>query len=312
MLRKMVLGAALALFGLSPAFAADKVTVLLDWFVNPDHAPILVADSIGAFKEAGLEVEIVPPADPSMPPRLLAAGQADIALSYQPQLYLLAEEKLPVVRVGTLIDKPLNTLAALEGKGIKSLKDFKGKKIGYSVSGVETATLTAMLKTAGLSIDDVTLINVNFQLVSALMSGQVDGVVGGFRNFEATEIREAGGKPLIFNVEDHGVPMYDELIVLARKDKANDPKIAKFLAALKKGTDYLLAHPDETWATFAKAYPDLNNSLNKTAWTDTLPFFARDPRPLDAARYTTFAKFMLDSKLITKELPLADYATELK
>ncbi len=99
-----------------------------------------------------------------------------------------------MVRVGTLIDKPLNTLAALEGKGIKSLKDFKGKKIGYSVSGVETATLTAMLKTAGVSIDDVTLINVNFQLVSALMSGQVDGVVGGFRNFEATEIREVGGK----------------------------------------------------------------------------------------------------------------------
>lgn len=312
MLKKVALGAAVALMTMTSAHAAEKVTVLLDWFINPDHAPIMVAEQIGAFKEAGLEVEIVPPADPSMPPRLVAAKQADLAISYQPQLYMYAEQGLPLVRVGTIVNSPLNTLAVLDSSGIKTMADFKGKKIGFSVSGVEEATLGMMLKEGGLTMKDVTMVNVNFALVSALMSGQVDGVIGGYRNFEATEMRELGVEPKLFNVEDHGVPAYDELIVLANKDSVNDPKIKKFLEAMKKGTEYLLAHPQETWEAFAKKYPDLNNNLNRTAWKDTLPMFAKDPLALDVARYEAYSKFLVDNKLIKAELPIADYAVELK
>lgn len=312
MLKKLTLGAAVALMTMTSAHAAEKVTLLLDWFINPDHAPIMVAEQIGAFKEAGLEVEIVPPADPSMPPRLVAAKQGDLAISYQPQLYMYAEQGLPLVRVGTIVNSPLNTLAVLEKSGIKSMADFKGKKIGFSVSGVEEATLGMMLKEGGLTMKDITMVNVNFQLVSSLMSGQVDAVIGGYRNFEATEIRDLGVEPKLFNVEEHGVPTYDELIVLANKDSVNDPKIKKFMLALKKGTEYLLAHPDETWEAFAKKYPDLNNKLNKTAWKDTLPMFAKDPLALDVARYTNYGKFLFDNKLIKAELPVGDYAIELK
>jgi putative hydroxymethylpyrimidine transport system substrate-binding protein len=312
MLKKLALGAAFALMTMTSAQAAEKVTVLLDWFINPDHAPIMVAEQIGAFKDAGLEVEIVPPADPSMPPRLVAAKQGDLAISYQPQLYMYAEQGLPLVRVGTIVNSPLNTVAVLESSGIKSMADFKGKKIGYSVSGVEEATLGTMLKQGGLALSDITMVNVNFQLVSALMAGQVDGVIGGYRNFEATEMRDLGVEPKLFNVEDFGVPAYDELIVLANKDSVNDPKIKKFMEAMKKGTEYLLAHPQETWEAFAKAHPDLNNNLNKTAWTDTLPMFAKDPMALDVARYEGYSKFLFENKLINKELPIGDYAVELK
>nr|WP_237351998.1 ABC transporter substrate-binding protein [Rhizobium sp. ACO-34A] len=297
---------------ISSAQAAEKVTVLLDWFINPDHAPILVAEQIGAFKEAGLEVEIVPPADPSMPPRLVAAKQGDIAISYQPQLYMYAQEGLPLVRVGTIVNSPLNTIAVLGSSGIKSMADLKGKKIGYSVSGIEEATLGTMLQQGGLTLNDVSMINVNFQLVSSLMAGQVDAVIGGYRNFEATEIRDLGVEPVLFNVEDFGVPAYDELIVLANKDNVGDPKIKKFMDALKKGTEYLLAHPQETWEAFAKAHPDLDNNLNKQAWKDTLPMFAKDPLALDVARYEGYGKFLFQNKLIKAELPLADYAVELK
>ncbi|OBZ94509.1 thiamine biosynthesis protein [Pararhizobium polonicum] len=312
MLKKLALGAAFALMTMTSAQAAEKVTVLLDWFINPDHAPIMVAEQIGAFKDAGLEVEIVPPADPSMPPRLVAAKQGDLAISYQPQLYMYAEQGLPLVRVGTIVNSPLNTVAVLESSGIKSMADFKGKKIGYSVSGVEEATLGTMLKQGGLALGDISMINVNFQLVSALMAGQVDGVIGGYRNFEATEMRDLGVEPKLFNVEDFGVPAYDELIVLANKDSVNDPKIKKFMEAMKKGTDYLLAHPQETWEAFAKTHPDLNNNLNKTAWIDTLPMFAKDPMALDVARYEGYSKFLFENKLIKKELPIGDYAVELK
>jgi putative hydroxymethylpyrimidine transport system substrate-binding protein len=168
----------------SQASTGEKFTVLLDWFVNPDHAPLFVAKYIGAFDRAGLNVDLIAPTDPDLPPRLLAAGKADVALSYQTQLYLLVDQGLPVIRTGTLINKPLNTLTALSGRGIKTMADFKGRKIGYSVAGVEEALIATMLASVNLTLSDVTLVNVNFALITALMSHEVDGVIGAYRTFE--------------------------------------------------------------------------------------------------------------------------------
>lgn len=287
---------------------AKEIQVMLDWFLNPDHAPLIVAEQIGAFEKVGLEVELIQPTDPSMPPRLVAAGQGDIALSYQPTLYMLAEEELPVKRVATLIDTPLNTLAALKGSGIETIADFKGKTIGYSVSGVEEATLAAMLKSAGLTLDDVEMVNVNFQLVSGLLTGRVDGVIGGYRNFEATELRQQGAEGVLFMVEEHGVPTYDELIVLTAADRAEEPWVADFIAAIKMGTEYLREHPQETWAQFAEDYTDLDNDLNATAWMDTLPMFADDPGMLDEARYTEYGEFLKANDLIAQDVNVFEYA----
>ena len=312
MFKTAATGVIAAFLLMGSAQANEKVTVLLDWFVNPDHAPILVAEEIGAFKDAGLDVEIVPPADPSLPPRLLAAKQADIAISYQPQLYLLADQGLPVVRVGTLIGSPLNTVLALAGGPIKTLADLKGKKIGFSVSGIEEATLETMLKGQGVNLADVTMVNVNFALVTALMSGQVDGVIGGYRTFEADELKDHNVHPLVFNVEDFGIPAYDELILLANKDAAGEPKIKKFIEAVKKGTEYLEVHPKESWEAFIRKHPDLDNHVNEVAWTQTLSLFARDPGALDEARYAAYGKFLHDNKLTKAELPVSDYAIVLK
>ena len=70
------------------ADAQDRLTVMLDWFVNPDHAPLFVAQEAGYFNDAGLDVELIAPADPNDPPKLVAAGKADVAISYQPQLHI--------------------------------------------------------------------------------------------------------------------------------------------------------------------------------------------------------------------------------
>ena len=119
--------------------AADKLTVLLDWFVNPDHAPLYVALERGYFRDAGLDVELIAPADPNDPPKLVAAGKGDIAVSYQPQLHLQTAEGLPLARIGTLVSTPLNSLVVLADSPYKSIADLKGKRIGYSVAGTEEA-----------------------------------------------------------------------------------------------------------------------------------------------------------------------------
>jgi putative hydroxymethylpyrimidine transport system substrate-binding protein len=310
-LRKFGFALLLLLCAIPMARADDKLTVLLDWFVNPDHAPLFVAQYIGAYKKEGLDVTFIAPADPSTPPREVAAGQGDLALSYQPQLYMLVDQGLPIVRVGTLIDKPLNVLTALAGNGIKTMKDFKGRRIGYSVSGVEDALVGTMLGHVGLSLSDVTMVNVNFALVTALLSHQVDGVIGTYRNFEDNEVAEKGATPVIFSPQDYGVPVDDELIVLANRNRLGDPRIARFLAAVQMGTAYLAAHPDSMWAEFAAQHPDLNNTLNKTAWFQTIPYFAADPFRLDEARYRNYEAFMASHHLIAKSLPLSAYAVQL-
>ncbi|MBD1547339.1 ABC transporter substrate-binding protein [Roseibium aggregatum] len=295
-----------------PAHANDKLTVLLDWFVNPDHAPVITAKTMGFFEREGLDVELVEPADPAMPPKLVAAGQGDIAVSYQQTLHAQIDEGLPLKRIGTLVETPLNSLIVLKDGPIKTLEDLKGKKIGFSVSGFEDAMLGQMLKSVGLTVSDVELINVNFSLSPALLSGQVDAVIGGYRNFELTQIELEGKQAKAFYPEEHGVPVFDELIYVVHKDKTDDPRYARFLAAVEEATIYLTNHPDEAWKAFIKAYPNLDDELNRRAWADTLPRFAKRPAALDAGRYRRFAEFMYDNKLIRKVVPVDTYAVEIR
>jgi putative hydroxymethylpyrimidine transport system substrate-binding protein len=311
MLTAATLGA--AVFGTSSsAFAADKLTILLDWFVNPDHAPLIVAKEKGFFANHGLEVELIEPSDPSAPPRLVAAGQGDVAVNYQPQLHVQAAEGLPLTRIGTLVATPLNSLIVLQDGPIKEIADLKGKKIGYSLAGFEDALLGTMLANHGVSIDDVELINVNFSLSPSLYSGQVDAIIGGYRNFELNQMEIEGKPGKAFYVEEEGVPPYDELILTVRNDKVDDPRYARMLAALEEGVQYLINHPDDSWQAFISAYPNLDDELNIRAWADTLPRFALRPAALDKARYARFADYMLKQGLIEESPALETYATVIE
>ncbi len=302
---------AIALLAAAPAWAEDKMTVLLDWFINPDHGPIIVAQENGYFADEGLEVEIVPPADPSAPPRLVAAGQADLAVSYQPQLHLQIHEGLPLKRVGTLVATPLNCLLVLEDGPIKSLADLKGKKVGFSVAGVEEAILTAMLNAHGVALDDIELINVNFSLSPSLMTGQVDAVIGAFRNFELNQMDIEGVAGRCFYIEEEGVPPYDELIYVANPDKMDTDMIARFLAATEKATQFIVNNPEKSWEIFAATSSELQDELNARAWVDTLPRFALRPAGFDAGRYARFEEFLKDSGMIDSINPVSDITIDV-
>ena len=284
---------------------------MLDWFVNPDHAPLIVAQQKGYFDEAGLEVEFIAPADPNDPPKLVAPGKADIAVSYQPQLHLHVAQGMPLVRIGTLVATPLNSLVVLADGPISSLGDLKGAKIGYSVGGFETALLGAMLERHGLSLDDVELINVNLSLSPSLIAGQTDAVIGAFRYFELNQMDIVGHPGRAFYVEEQGVPVYDELILVAHRDALERPELRAFLDALERSVQFLLNHSEEAWNLFIGAYPDLDDELNARAWRDTLPRFALRPAAFDKARYERFAAFLVVQGLLDEALPAEAYAVEL-
>jgi len=307
---KAALTLAASLFTALPAMAQDQMTVVLDWFVNPNHGPIIVAQEQGYFAEENLEVEVIAPADPSAPPKMAAAGKADLAISYQPQLHLQVAEGLPLKRVGTLVASPLNCLLVLEDGPIKTVADLKGGKVGFSVAGVEEALLSALLTDAGLTMDDIDLINVNWSLSPSLMSGQVDAVIGAYRNFELNqmELEEVEGRCMY--LEEMGVPSYDELIYVANPETADMDQIARFLRATEKATQYIVNHPQESWEVFSGTSTDLQDELNEMAWEDTIPRFALRPAALDHGRYKNFSAFLAEAGLINAPQAVEDLATD--
>ncbi|MEO1092570.1 MAG: ABC transporter substrate-binding protein [Pseudomonadota bacterium] len=302
---------ALGLLGPVPANAADRLTVLLDWFVNPNHGPLVVAAEKGYFDGVGLDVELVAPADPNDPPKLVAAGRADIAISYQPQLHLQVAEGLPLVRIGTLVGTPLNTVVVLADSPVQTIGDLAGKRVGFSVGGFEDALLGAMLANAGQDLESVELINVNFSLSPALIAGQVDAVIGAFRNFELNQMDLVERPGRAFYLEEEGVPAYDELIYVARSDRLDDDRLPRFLAAIEGATHWLVNHPDEAWDVFSGSDPQLDDELNARAWRDTWPRLSLAPAALDSGRYARFAAFLVEQGLIDTALPVSAYAVDL-
>jgi putative hydroxymethylpyrimidine transport system substrate-binding protein len=295
----------------APAMAQDKMTLILDWFVNPDHGPIILAEELGYFKEAGLEVEVIAPADPSDPPKMVAAGRADLAISYQPQLHMQIENGLPLRRVGTLIATPLNCLLVLEDGPVKSTADLKGRKVGFSVAGVEEVLLSTILAQHGLTLDDIELVSVNWSLSPSLMSGQVDAVIGAYRNFELNQMEIEGVPGRCFYVEEEGVPAYDELIYVANPETMDADMIRRFLKATERATQYIMNHPQESWEIFAGTSRELQDELNEKAWVDTFPRFATRPAALDHARYRRFEKFLLEAGMIENDTPVSGLAMDL-
>jgi putative hydroxymethylpyrimidine transport system substrate-binding protein len=293
--------------------AAEKLTVLLDWFVNPDHAPLFVALEKGYFLERGLEVELIAPSNPNDPPKLVAAGKADLAVSYQYQHQMQVDQGLPLVRVATLVATPLNCLVVLADGDINEIGDLKGKTIGYSVGGFETVLLKVMLEYASLSLDDVKLINVNFSLSPALFTGSADAVIGAFRNFELNQMDIENRPGRAFYVEEFGIPAYDELILIANKNALNDRRLRRFIDGLEAGVQFLVNHPDESWQLFiAGERQDLDDELNRRAWRDTLPRFALRPGALDRNRYLRFARFLQEQQIIESIQPLENWAVEIQ
>jgi putative hydroxymethylpyrimidine transport system substrate-binding protein len=311
LLARLLLAVGVLLLAAAPTHAADRLTVLLDWFVNPDHGPLIVARENGFFQDENLDVDLIAPADPNDPPKLVAARQADIAVSYQPQLHLQVQEGLPLVRIGTLVATPLNCLVVLKDGPIQRIEDLKGRKVGYSVGGFEEALLAGMLGRHGLKLADVELVNVNFSLSPALIAGQVDAVIGAFRNFELNQMDLVGRPGRAFYPEEEGVPAYDELVYLVHRDDLARPELRRFLQAVERATLWLVNHPDEAWQSFKATDKALDDELNARAWAATLPRFAHSPAALDTGRYARFAAFLAQQGLIRNPPPVAAYARDL-
>ena len=288
--------------------SSQKLTIGLDWFINPDHAPLIIAKKRNFFKDLNLDVEMIEPADPNDPPKLVAAGKLDLAISYQPQLHIQVDQGLPVVRVGTLVSVPLNSLVVLRNGPIRTISDLKGKKIGFSVGGFEEALLSGMLQKYNLKMSDVDLVNINFSLSPSLIAKKVDAVIGAFRNFELNQMDIVNHPGRAFYPEEHGVPTYEELIYIANQKNKNNPLFDKFFSAIQKATLTIINDPVSTWKDFSSYRKGLDDELNKRAYKDTISRFALRPQGHDIKTYEKFSNFLKRKGIIKKITKVETFA----
>jgi putative hydroxymethylpyrimidine transport system substrate-binding protein len=285
--------------------AAQPLSLTLDFYPNPDHAGIYMAEKLGYFEEAGLDVSIQTPADPAAPIKLLAAGETDLAISYEPEVALAHEKDLDVVAIGALVNRPLTSMIWLGKSGIKGVADLKGKTVATAGIPYQDAFLATILGRVQLKPSDVKSVNVGFGLLPALLGGSADAMLGGFLNVEGVDLRQRGKDPVVTPVDQLGVPTYDELVLVANRESltADPQKFRLFLAALERGTDAAVAQPGAATKAVLEANNDLEPKLTEAEVKATLPLLGtRLPgQPygyMDPESWRTFTAWMRDNELI--------------
>jgi putative hydroxymethylpyrimidine transport system substrate-binding protein len=279
--------------------------VMLDFFPNADHAPLYAALAHGDFRAVGLNVEPLSPSDPAEPLKLLAAGKVDAAISYEPELLLARDKGLRVVSIAALMQRPLTSIIALPGHHVTRIADLAGKRVGTAGIAYQASELQAALQAAGMPPGSAHEVNVGFNLVPAMLSGQVDATLGGFWNYEGIQLRLMHKHPLVVPVDKAGVPTYNELVVAVREDEAHKDgqALRAFLQALTQGEREVKANPAAAAQQLLAANPSLPKRLQLESIKQTLgatqPAAAGKPYGWqDAKAWAAFGTWMFGHRLL--------------
>ena len=285
-----------------------KLDLVLDWFPNPDHVAIFEARSKGYFSQVGLDVEPHVPSDPAAPIKQVAAGRADLAISYEPEVLLAREQGLPVVAIAALVQRPLTSLIATRKSGVRAVRELRGKRVGTAGIPYQSAYLQTILRRAGVPSESVKETNVGQSLLATMLSGKVDATLGGFWNVEGVELKARGAKPWIQPVDRLGVPHYDELVFVANSDKLDEQRddLRLFVSATARGAIEARKDPREATRAVLDANRDLREKTTATSVRLTIPtLFPPGGKPwgyLDPVAWRNYGGWMVDNGVLD-ELP---------
>lgn len=270
----------------------EDFDLVLDWYPNAVHSFIYDAIDKGYFEEEGLNVNILFPSNNNDPISLSAVGKVDAGLYYQDDIIMAkANEDVPVVTIGTVVREPLDTISFLKSTGITRPKDLEGKTLG--TTGVEfgDALIKKMMENDGSSIDKVNVVNVGFDLMSAMTTGNVDATFGCFINHEIPQLEKEGFEMGYFRPSDFGIPNYYSLVFVAGQDSVNNnpEKYHKFLRACSKGFYDMKNNPEDTLKILLANQNEENFALDPDVETKSMeillplmegeydPFLSQDP-----------------------------------
>jgi putative hydroxymethylpyrimidine transport system substrate-binding protein len=289
------------------------VSLMLDWYPNADHVGVYVGIDKGFFARAGLAVDARAPADASDPIRLVAAAATDLGIDYEPEVFLAQQQHIPVVAVASVAPEALASIIASGSSGIHTPADLRGRTIGVDGTGSTTAFVQTVLRHAGVSPAQVTLRNIGFNQVPDLLQHHVDAVAGVFQNIEGIQFAQRGLHPVVFPYDRYGVPAYDELVLVANRDRLHSDaayrrRVSRFVAALGAATRWAQAHPAAATAVMEHhAYRDYMGTIRASV-PATLKLLRVGP--LSASAWTRFGSWMYHSGLLKSPPDAASLVTD--
>jgi putative hydroxymethylpyrimidine transport system substrate-binding protein len=292
----------------SGAQAMTNTTVLLDWFPNPDHIALYLAQKDGDFTKQHLNVAFQSPSNSTDALKLVSLGQVPLAISYEPETITAATAGLNVTAVAAMIPTPLNSLIISGKSGVSSPAGLSGKTVGTDGDPVSAQMLKAVLKKDNISLNQIKLVTVNEGLVPAMVSNKVAAIISGYRNVEGIQLGTYPGmNPKVYPVETLGVPNYDELVIIANKSKlASDAAyrtmVKEFLAGLGQGAAAAQANPAAALAAITPVAKGYSPALLKKMVYATAPLL-KNPDGFGAmsvSEWQSFANWMKSDGLITK------------
>ena len=298
----------------APSGGGQTARLILDWFPNTDHAGIYAAIEEGFFEDEGVTVEPEVPSDPSAALKRLAAGRADFAISYEPEVLLARSNGIPVVAVGALVTRPLNAVIYRTDR-VSGPDDLEGKTVGAAGLPSDRPLLDAVIRAGGGDPANVTVRNVGFNLSPALAAGTVDAVIGAYWNIELVDLERQGQPVAALRLDEHGVPTYDELVVVTSDAVARDkPELVRaVLRGLRTGQDWAATDQDGAVSHLLEANRDLDEKTVAAQLRVTADVLSpSDVRTLtvDPAAWGRFATWMTDNGLLTKPVDAGAAVTD--
>lgn len=285
--------------------SSDKVTLTLDWYPNADHAGLYAAKTQGYFEDAGLDVEIKQPSDPSAVLQLVAAGRSEFGISYTNEMTNAGARDIPVVSVMAIMQHPLNSIIALKESGIESPENLAGKKVGYAGQTFGTAVIDTVLREAGKDPSSVEKINVGYDLRPALTSGRVDAVVDAYWNIEAVELAQEGFETNVIRLNEVGVPNYNELVFATSDSYAqeNPDVVRRFVGALVEGHRYALDYPQAASDALLSANEQLDPGTMEETLELTVPIFEDEGEPVgyqDPEEWRNYMRWAVENDVLPR------------
>ncbi|MGI6129418.1 MAG: ABC transporter substrate-binding protein [bacterium] len=295
--------------------ALEEITVMLDWTPNTNYTGMYVASARGYYEEEGLEVKLLPPAEGSVS-QLTAAGKTDFGVSYQEEVTYSRVAGMPVKAIAAIIQHNTSGFASLADKGIKTPKDWEGKRYGGWGSPMEEAVLRAIMAKHNADFDQVRMVNIGSTDFFAAVKRDVDfawifwgwdGIEAQLRGLELDFIKVAD--------EDPDLDYYTPVLIANEETLSNRPELVKkFLKATSRGYEDAISEPEKAAEIFLQAVPDLSRELVLASQEYLSKEYQADaPRwgEMKESVWKSYADFMFDNGLIEKNIdPKAAFTNE--
>jgi putative hydroxymethylpyrimidine transport system substrate-binding protein len=270
----------------SQAAANTPIKIALEWFLNPHHAPFIIAETNGYFAAENLDVTFYPANGSQEGCRQALQGSVDFAITHEPQALIFAAKGMPLETVAVIIPETLEVILSAIPLN-KTDKALLGKTLAHGSSGAGSLTFAVMhqmLKNLNLTEEDVTIILAKNCLVTGFIAGSIDVVFNLYRTYQLHDIKKHMTRPFfVYELKDFGVPTFASMVLVCGTTVPADVK-AKMTRALQKAVDYIHKDPGAAYECVRHYRPELDTAENKDVWPSVHPIFAKDvtPRPSTA------------------------------